>query len=187
MKIPSFEQWFRASEEGQKSKAELEEAELVGRQADIRKIAEFRETQREALPAATKEVDAALRHFEKTHKAHVESANRLRRARGEVLRIDAAADIPVARLKERLREGAILEIDEFLEQLSATEEDERRNWDWKAPTHDGVRMPFQVRLDHLRSIRKQVEALRLEPDPEVARIEVERLAGEVAMPTGVAA
>ena len=155
--------------------AEDTKAEASERQDATQEIVELREAQSQALPAATKELEAAVLHFEKTHKDHLKSTHRLKRARAEVLRINFTADIPVARLEQMLRDSARSGIAEFLDWLHDVTGAERLKFSFTAT-------PFGARLEQLRAVRAQAERLVFEPDPEVAEGELDRLRGEVAMP-----
>lgn len=92
----------------------------------------------------------------------------LQQAQGVVLTVRNRAERQIAQLEQQLRDGAHPGVAVLLAELSGLWDQERREGSWNAPTRKGVSMPAQERIEQIRAIRAQAEALQFEPDPAVA-------------------
>ena len=183
MKLPrNFWDWWSTSAEGERAMAEATKAEVAERQVVVKQLAAVCEGFERDLPAPLKAVHSAGKKVVKARQALLEAERGVQQARGVVQRLRSRAEHQIAQLEQQLRDGAHPGVHEFLTQLSGLWDNERHEWQWNAPTRNGVAMPAAERTQQIHAIREQAEGLLYEPDPEVAEHELERLRGALAIP-----
>ncbi len=176
---------WKASPEGGKAMSEATESEVAERQAMVAESASLTKELLQALKDPRKAVESAAAEVEKARSALRDAEHSHGQAQLVVHNFQSRADSRRAELEHQLRAGAYPGVAEFLNVITGLWDHERFNW--VGPLIDGARLTARERLDQIRSITEQAEALLFEPDVQLAERELERLKGEIAKPGRVAA
>ena len=176
MKLPKFEQWWAESDEGKRTIAEGEAAEVGERQAHVEKIAELRKALAKDVVPALKAVEKERAAFEKAREALTAAEMKLRAAQLDEHNLRTRAESEIGQLDQQLRDNAIPGLASFLSHLAGLWDEERQDWPWSHRDQPGS---AGERIAQIRRVTEQVEQLYLEPDPEVAEATLASLKAEL--------
>ena len=174
--------------EFQVAEAQEAEAEVTARKALAAERVTVEADHTKSIGAALKALETETSKLEKAQQALTAAQMGWSQAKITVSNFDARKDAALDRINAELREGAIPGIRLFLDSIYGVWEHERMRWEWLAPTdRKGVPMSGHERIEQIKAIREQAEALYFEADPEVAESELQRLKSEIQLPTAAAA